>query len=97
LTVLSARAFGALYLALALATILLIWARNLEPIVIYARAGLIMTVLLLVAALIYISQFNFAEKPGELIYLGAYLSAAIVAGVILLYTRSHQTLVNASA
>ena len=97
LTVLSARAFGALYLALALATIPLIGARSLAPIVVYARAGLIMTVLLMLAAFAYLGQFNFAEKPSELIYLGAYLMAAIMAGIVLLYARSHRTLVSALA
>ena len=60
------------------------------------RAGLIMMMLLMVAALVYMGPFNFAEKPGELIYLGTYLIAAIMAGVVLLYTRSQRTMISAS-
>lgn len=71
-----------------------IWPGRLT--VLSARAGLIMTVLLMVAALVYLGQFNFAEKSGELIYLGAYLIAAIMAGAVLLYTRSRRTMVGVS-
>jgi hypothetical protein len=85
LSLLTARGFGAFYLALTLADATLLIARTIPPVVAYMRAGLALVVAITIAGLVYIGEFDFAARPGGLIYFGLYIGAAVSATFILAY------------
>ncbi len=78
------RSFAAFYLSLALAVIPFLWERSLPPLLhhSYASYGLILMITL--AALANIAVFDFASRPGGLLYIGAYLAVGIPVGIALL-------------
>lgn len=73
------RSFGAFYLALALSAVPLTWAkRNLAFLNFsYGAYGLIVAITL--AALLNLGAFDFAARPGGLVYIGVYVIVAAVA------------------
>jgi hypothetical protein len=73
LTLFSVRAFAAFFGAICLSALPLIWARNLTPMFAYGRAGIVLTIPIVIAALINIDKFDFAARPGGILYLGSYL------------------------
>ncbi len=87
LTVLTVRAFGAFYLSLAISTLPLIWEQRIALWRLYARVALAPLVLVTLAALIHLDRFDFARRPGELLYIGAYLIVGIVTVIFLLAVR----------
>lgn len=77
------RAFGAFYLSLGLSAIPIVMHRSFEAMITHAAAayGLILTIS---AAMIpYAGLFDLANKPGGLIYIGAYVAVGSVIAVIL--------------
>lgn len=89
LTLFTVRAFAAFYAALALSALPLIWTRNLAPWLLYVRAGLGLLIPILIAALLHLGQFDFANRPGGLLYIGAYV-AALVAVIFILAVYRRQ-------
>lgn len=87
LTLFTLRAFAAFYASLAIAVVPTIWARGSEPLIVLGRAGMSFIVPITIAALINLDKFDFAARPGGLIYLGAYVVAFFVVGGILLLAR----------
>lgn len=87
LTLFTVRAFAAFYAALAFSALPLIWTRNLAPWLLYVRAGLGLLIPILLAALLHLDQFDFANRPGGLLYIGAYVAALVVAIFILAVYR----------
>lgn len=87
LTLFTVRAFAAFYAALALSALPLIWTRHLAPWLLYVRSGLGLIIPILIAALVYLDQFDFANRPGGLLYIGAYVAALVVASFILAVYR----------
>jgi len=87
LTPFSARAFAAFLGALAVGTLPLLVSRSAAPGVEYARAGLYPIALILAAAVILSDAFDFGARPGGLVYIGAYIVAALVALAILVWYR----------
>lgn len=77
------RSFAAFYLSLALAVVPFFFERSLPPLLhhSFASYGLIVTITL--AALINLSAFDFANRPGGLLYIGAYLAVGIPVGIEL--------------
>ncbi|MDP3897918.1 MAG: hypothetical protein Q8Q62_14700 [Mesorhizobium sp.] len=77
------RAFGALYLSVALAPILLILTRDFETVLghIVLSWGLIFFIT--VAAFVFISEFDLVARPGQLLYFGAYILVGAVTGFYL--------------
>jgi len=73
LTPFTLRAFGAFYLSIALPPLLLVWRRDVEMTLshMYLSWGFILFIT--AAALVFIGQFDVAARPGQLIYIGAYL------------------------
>jgi hypothetical protein len=71
------RSFAAFYLSLALAAIPLIQERNLGPLLNHAVASYGLIVAITAAAVVNIGLFDFAERPGGLLYIGAYLAVGI--------------------
>ena len=87
LTLLTARAFGAFYFSLVLAVVPLMWARNMLPIVTLLPAAVVGSAIITIPALVYINLFDFADKPGGLVYIGTYILVFVVAIAILLVHR----------
>lgn len=75
------RAFGAFYLSLALGVVPLLWERSLATLLHHAIASYGLIVAITIAAFVYLKAFDFAERPGGLIYFGAYL----IVGIPLLF------------
>jgi hypothetical protein len=88
LTLFTLRAFAAFYASLSLSAVPLIWARSLKPVVFQSWNGLALIVPITLAALVNLDRFDFAARPGGLLYLGAYLIAAAVIIPILFFSRS---------
>jgi len=91
LTLFTLRAFAAFYAALSGSVLPLIGARSLQPVLFQGRNGLALILMILVAALVNLDKFDFAARPGGLIYLGAYVVALAIIVPILLRTRSAMT------
>ena len=71
------RSFGMFYLTLALAIIPYLWNRNLNAILHHSIASYGLIVFITIAAFVYIRLFDFAVKPGGLLYFIAYLAVGI--------------------
>lgn len=80
----SLRAFGSFYLALALAVIPLLVARGFGNLLNHAFAMYALLVLIVAAAFVHIGQFDFANRPTQLTYIGIYLAVGFVVGSYLL-------------
>lgn len=88
LTLLSVRGFAALYLAISLSAVPLLWTRERRPILVYAQAGLPLAAVITVAALFHWEKFDFVERPGGLVYLGAYLGVLGVTLPLVAYFKA---------
>jgi hypothetical protein len=71
------RSFGMFYLTLALAVVPYVWNRNLNALLHHSIASYGLILFITVAALVYIQLFDFANKPGGLLYFLAYLAVGI--------------------
>jgi hypothetical protein len=71
------RSFGAFYLTLSLAVIPYLWNRNLNAILHHSIASYGLIVFITIAAFVYLRLFDFAAKPGGLLYFIAYLAVGI--------------------
>ena len=92
LTLFTLRAFGSFYTALTIGAIPAVWDRHISGWMAYTRAGLALILTILLACLLNISKFDFANHPGQWLYFGAYVAAALVAiGLLWLY-RPHTAL-----
>jgi hypothetical protein len=83
LTPFTLRAFGAFYLAIAIAVIPLLWARGSNTFLTHAYGSYGLLVFITAAAFFYIEQFDFAARPTQAIYIGVYLAVAVVVGAYL--------------
>ena len=79
LTLFTVRAFAAFFLALDLAALALLLSPWREPAVELARVGIALIVPILVAAAVNIGAFDFAARPGGLLYIGAYVLTLVLA------------------
>ena len=87
LSVLSARAFSVFFGALALAALAVAYARVFAPLLAFARAGVILNALILVAAVVYRDRFDLGEHPGQLLYLGLYAVVLALTLGLLVYVE----------
>jgi hypothetical protein len=71
------RSFGMFYLTLALAVVPYLWNRNLNSILHHSIASYGLIVFSTIAAFVYLHLFDFAAKPGGLLYFIAYLAVGI--------------------
>jgi hypothetical protein len=67
------RSFAAFYLSLALAAVPLLRARNLSTLLHHSIASYGLIVAITAAAFAHLHLFDFRERPGGLLYFGAYL------------------------
>lgn len=78
LSLFTLNAFGVFYLALVLGALPLNRAKSIGEIVVLARGGLALIVVITLAALLNLDKFNFAERPTQWIYLGIYIVVGIL-------------------
>jgi len=78
------RSFAAFYLSLALAVLPFLWERSLPPLLHHSFASYGLIVMITIAAIANIGAFDFAGRPGGMLYIGAYLVVGIPVGIALL-------------
>ena len=81
------RAFSAFFLAIVLAAGSLFLAKTMQAYLGLAQVGLYLIVPITVAGLLNLDKFDFAARPGGIIYLGAYIGTGLFALAILAYYR----------
>jgi hypothetical protein len=87
LTLLTARAFAAIYFALTVAQFFLIFVGGMTPYEYYFPPALFLAASIEIAALIFFERWDLVNKPGQWIYHLTYLIAVTVPTGILIYTR----------
>jgi hypothetical protein len=88
LTLFSVRAFAAFFAAFCLSILPLIWTRSLVPMLPYGLAGLVLVISILIAAFVNFDKFDFSERPGGMLYLGAGIFTLIAVAWGLWHYRS---------
>lgn len=78
------RSFAVFYLSLTLGALPLIWERNLSVLLNHAYAAYALVIFITLAIFVYIGIFDFANHPGQLIYVGAYFLVGIPILAVLL-------------
>jgi energy-converting hydrogenase Eha subunit A len=78
------RSFAVFYLSLTIGALPLIWERNLSVLLNHAYAAYALVIFITLAIFVYIGIFDFANRPGQLIYVGAYFLVGIPIGTVLL-------------
>ncbi len=71
------RSFAVFYLSLTLAMIPHIRDKNLNSLLHHSLASYGLVVIITLAAFAYLTLFNFSQRPGGLLYFGAYLAVGI--------------------
>jgi hypothetical protein len=79
LSLFTLRSFGAFYFSLAFSVLPLLRVQRLSAVTVHVKGGIILILLITVAALVYISSFNFVQHPLQSIYLGVYIVAFFLA------------------
>jgi hypothetical protein len=80
----SLSSFAAFYLALSLSALPLLWARDRHTLSHHGYASYGLVLIITVATFVYIDRFDFAARPLGLVYVGAYVLVALLAGFYLL-------------
>ena len=78
------RSFAAFYLSLTVGALPLIRERNLSVLLNHAYAAYALAIFITLAIFVYFGIFDFASRPGQLIYVGAYFLVGIPILVVLL-------------
>ena len=78
------RSFAVFYLSLTIGALPLIRERNLCVLLNHAYAAYALVVFITLAIFVYIGIFDFANRPGQLIYVGAYFLVGIPILAVLL-------------
>jgi hypothetical protein len=71
------RSFAVFYLALTLAMLPHLWDKNLNSLLHHSLASYGLVVIITLAAFAYLPLFDFVQRPGGLLYFGAYLAVGI--------------------
>ena len=71
------RSFGVFYFCIALAVLPYLWNHNFESLYHHAIASYGLIAFITLAAVVYIRLFDFAVRPGGLLYFAAYLGVGI--------------------
>jgi hypothetical protein len=89
----SARAFAAFFTALSLGAATLVRDRSFVPVAAYLRAGIVLSSLILIAAVVYVDRFDIGEHPLQLLYIGLYVGvlALSVAALALAPARADRS------
>ncbi|MDQ3448683.1 MAG: hypothetical protein M3432_05840 [Chloroflexota bacterium] len=84
----SIRAFSAFFLAIALSAASALASRAIRPYLELARAGMLLLIPITIASLLNLRLFDFAGRPGGLLYFAAYVVAGVVFSAILWQKRT---------
>ena len=79
----SVRSFGAFYLSVSLGLVPLLFVRGVDNTMSHLFASWGLLVFITLASFVYIGVFSFAERPGQMLYLGTYLATAAVTGLYM--------------
>jgi len=71
------RSFGVFYFSIALAVVSYLWNKDLNAILHHSIASYGLILFITAAAFVYLRLFDFAAKPGGLLYFGAYFGVGI--------------------
>jgi hypothetical protein len=71
------RSFGVFYLALALGVAPYLWNHNFHGLLFHSMASYGLILFITAAAFVHFNLFDFATRPGGLLYFGAYLGVGI--------------------
>jgi hypothetical protein len=77
MTLFTLRSFGVFYLCVGLAAVPFLFNHNFEALLHHAVASYGLIIFITAAAFVYMHLFNFVERPGGLLYFGAYLGVGI--------------------
>lgn len=72
MSLLTLRSFAVFYLSLTVGALPLIWEKSLAVLLNHAYASYALVIFITAAIFAYFGLFDFALKPGQLIYVGAY-------------------------
>jgi hypothetical protein len=78
------RSFAAFYLSLTVGALPLIWEKSLPVLLNHGYASYGLVIFITAAIFAYLEVFDFAIKPGQLIYVGAYFLVGIPTFFVLL-------------
>ena len=78
LSLISAQGFSVFFLSLAVSAAPLVLLGRSEATRLYGRAGLVLSGAILLATLVFIGRFDFADHPGGLLYVGLYVAVFAV-------------------
>ncbi len=85
LSLFTLHSFGAFYLSLAAGALPLLWNRHLAASLHYAFAAFGLVLMITLAALWNIELFDFASRPGGLVYIGIYLVVGLVSVLYFIF------------
>lgn len=83
LTLFTIHAFAAFYFSLVAAAVSLINTRGMALVIYFIRFGIALILPITAAAFFNLDKFDFVNRPGGLLYIGAYLAALVSAILIL--------------
>jgi hypothetical protein len=84
--------FAAFYLSLGVGALSLLWSGSMAPVIAYSQTGLALIVSITVAALVNLDKFDFAGRPGGMVYIGIYLVVGAAVGILLWSRRERKGL-----
>jgi len=85
LSLFTLRSFGAFYLSLVIGATSLLWDRYLTARLHYIFAAFGLILMITLAALWYLEQFDFASRPGGLVYIGIYLVVGFISVLYFIF------------
>ena len=85
LSLFTLHSFGAFYLSLAVGALVLLWNRHLAASLHYAFSAFGLVLMITLAALWNIELFDFANRPGGLVYIGIYLVVGLVSMLYFIF------------
>ena len=94
LSLFSLRAFGAFYLALALAVAALVGDRRADGYVASQRCGIVLVLPILAATVAYADTFTIGEHPLQVAYPAAYVAALVGASIAVWWARSSTQIIS---
>lgn len=77
MTLFTLRSFGVFYLCVALAVVPYLWNHNFPALLHHSWASYGLIIFITFAAFAYLRLFDFAARPGGLLYFGAYLGVGV--------------------
>lgn len=90
-------AVAAFFFSLAISALSIRPGSGMIPVLTYERSGIALILPILAAALVNLDKFDFANRPGGLIYIGAYIVALVGVLLTLANARKQESTVERAA